>query len=234
MAVESFLAGANRLALWTEFLIKNKVKTVAEIGVYRGRFAQGLLGRCPDITTYYLIDPWRHLEDWNKPANEADDSFEEYYEEVLRRTGEWESKRIILRGRTSDVIDAIPDESLDFAYIDADHTLRGITIDLMRVWPKVRPGGFIGGDDFCASVWQHPEHFEPTFVFPYTVYFAEANNAPITALPHRQFLLQRSAGFSFTDAAGVYGDVTVKGALVSPVLQTRPSLVRRVAHKVFK
>jgi hypothetical protein len=228
--------GGNRLKLWTEFLTQNRVKTVAEVGVYRGQFAERLLRNCPDIATYYLIDPWRHLDDWNKPANEADETFEEHYAEALRRTSEWESKRIVLRGRTSDVIDSIPDGSLDFVYIDGDHTLRGITIDLMRVWPKVRQGGFIGGDDFCPSVWQHAESFEPTFVFPYAVYFAQAIDAPITALPHRQFLVERSTGFAFVDAAGVYGDLTVKAALVPPTprTRTRPSLVRRVAHRVLK
>ena len=33
----------------------------------------------------------------------------------------------MLRGTTTEVIDRVPDRSVDFAYIDGDHTLRGIT-----------------------------------------------------------------------------------------------------------
>src|SRR5206468_4924808 len=89
------------------------------------------------------------------------------------------SRRVILRGKTTDVIDQIPDAELDLAYIDGDHTLRGIAIDLIRVYQKVSPNGFIGGDDFTPSMWEHKTSFEPTLVFPFAVYFAEAVGATI-------------------------------------------------------
>lgn len=201
----------SRLDLWTEFVNRNHVETLAEVGVFRGKFASSLLGSCPGIVTYYMIDPWRHLSDWNKPANKDSDSFEAIYAEALDHTSPWESKRIVLRGRTTEVVASIPDGSLDLAYIDADHTLRGICIDLMRLWSKVRPGGFMGGDDFSRSIWQHAETFEPTLVFPFAVYFAEAMNAPIVALPHNQFLIQRvSTGFQFSDTTGLYDDLSLR------------------------
>ena len=59
-----------------------RAATVAEIGVYRGQFAEQLLDGCPGISTYYMIDPWRNLADWNKPANKGDDVFERYYDET--------------------------------------------------------------------------------------------------------------------------------------------------------
>jgi len=59
---------------------------------------------------------------------------------------------VILRGKTAEVIDQITDGELDLAYIDADHTLKGIAIDLIRVYPKVRDGGFLGGDDFTTTL----------------------------------------------------------------------------------
>ena len=114
-----------------------------------GRFRRGVFSsHCPGITTYYLIDPWRHLEKWDKPRNEDDGTFDGYFEQAMTRTAPWESKRIVLRGRTTEVIDAIPDGSLDLAYVDGDHTLHGISIDLIRTWQKVRSGGLLGGDDF--------------------------------------------------------------------------------------
>ena len=88
------------------------------------------------IETYYMIDPWRNLADWNKPANTSDEQFEVFHREALERTGAHEAKRVVLRGTTAEVIDRIPDGSLDLAYVDGDHTLRGITIDLVRCSPR--------------------------------------------------------------------------------------------------
>jgi hypothetical protein len=204
----------NRVEFWSRVINARGLRDVAEIGVWKGEFAEAVLSRCPEIGTYLMVDPWRHLDDWNKPANADDASFDDYYQLVLERTSPWAAKRSVLRGRTTEVIHEVPDESLDFAYIDGDHSLRGITIDLLGIWPKVRSGGIVGGDDFSRSVWQHPDSFEPTFVFPFAVYYAEALAVPVEALPRNQFALHKTnTGFSFTDHTGRYGDLTVRGAL---------------------
>ena len=197
----------DRLGLWSAFVNAVGARAVAEIGVYRGAFAANLLDDCPSIATYYMVDPWRHLPDWNKPANKADDVLERFFAETMEKTERHADKRVVLRGRTSEVSAELPDEGLDFAYVDGDHTLRGITIDLVHVFPKIRDGGWIGGDDFAPSIWQHDESFEPTLIFPFAVYFAEAVGARIYALPLNQFLLEKSAGstYEFVDLVGRYG-----------------------------
>ncbi len=198
-----------------EFVNSFGVEQVAEIGVYRGSFAETLLRGCEGLTLYYMIDPWKHLADWNKPANHPDAQLEAYYQEAKAKTEFAAGKRRILRGKTVDVIDNIPDQSLDFAYIDGDHTLKGITVDLTCVYPKVREGGFLTGDDFTSSIWEHKTTFEPTLVFPFAVYFAEAVGATIFALPNSQFCLQKTAqrNFSFIDLTGRYGDTTLLSQL---------------------
>lgn len=204
---------SSRAELWSAFIQRIAARTVAEIGVYRGAFAAELLGSCPSIETYYMVDPWRHLEDWNKPANREDETFERFYAEAMKRTRDHESRRVVLRGRTTEVLDRIPDGRLDFAYVDGDHTLRGITVDLVRVHQKVRVGGWIAGDDFSPSIWQHGDGFEPTLVFPLAVYFAEAVGARIYGLPYRQFLIEKrpESGFEFVDLTGSYGTVELLG-----------------------
>ena len=109
----------------------------------------------------------------------------------------------MLRGTTAEVASQIPDGSLDLVYVDGDHTLRGITIDLLTMLPKVRPGGMIGGDDYFADPWHHGAKYEPTLVCPFALYFAEAMHLPFVALPFRQFLiLNEPTGFSFTNLPG--------------------------------
>ena len=209
--IDHIRSSGSRDEIWIEFMTSHNIETVAEIGVFKGIFAGQILSGVESIRTYYMIDPWKHLDDWNKPANKDDESFLRFYQEMRAATDFAESKRKILHGRTSEVIHQIPDNSLDFAYIDGDHTLRGITIDLVSVLPKVKDGGWIAGDDFSPTIWQHPEVYEPTFVFPFAVYFAEAISTKIYALPYNQFLMQKQSSglFEFEDLTGSYGDITL-------------------------
>lgn len=206
----------SRFQLWVEFLRSSRIESMAEIGVYRGHFAAAVLAACSSIQKYYMVDPWRHLDDWNKPANQDNALFATYLAEAKTKTEFAADKRIILRGTTTEVLDQIPDDSLDFAYIDGDHTLRGITIDLINVYPKVRSGGWIGGDDFTHTVWQHGVRFEPTMIYPFAVYFAEAVGARVFGLPHQQFLIGKltdaepASGHEFVDLTGSYPDTSLR------------------------
>lgn len=202
----------SRLDFWIEFIRRAQVERMVEIGVYQGDFAAAVLQRCESVTKYYMVDPWRHLDDWNKPSNRNDDVFERFFQETKAKTDFAESRRVILRGKTTDVIDRIPNGELDFAYVDGDHTLRGIAIDLIRVYPKVKVGGFVGGDDFSPTMWQHKTSFEPTLVFPFAVHFAEAVGATIYALPNLQFCLQKTdtPQFSFEDLTGRYKELGLR------------------------
>lgn len=211
---ETSARSRSRHDLWTSLLDAANIKTMAEIGVYRGQFAEEMLRQCPQLERYYLIDPWRHLAAWNKPANRDDERFARFLEETKQRTEFAAERRVILRGRTTEVIDQIPDGSLDAVYIDGDHTLRGISIDLIRCYEKVRPGGWIGGDDFTKTVWQHSSKFEPTLVFPFAVYFAEAMGTRIYALHHAQFLIEKGGtGFELVDLTNSYPPPTLQAQL---------------------
>ena len=99
---------------------------MAEIGVSRGDFAAVMLQRCPGLTRYYMVDPWRHLSDWNKPSNNEDSELEAFFQEEKTKTDFAAAKRMILRGKNTSPSDRPPHGELDFAYIDAArHTLEG-------------------------------------------------------------------------------------------------------------
>jgi hypothetical protein len=235
--IESAAAkAADRLELWSMVVNALKVSTFAEVGVFQGDFAQSILRQCPTVEKYYMIDPWRHLDDWNKPANRPNDEFAAIKAEALAKTEFASPKRVILQGRTTEIACSLPEQGLDFAYIDGDHTLRGITIDLIRIWPKLRNGGILAGDDFCNSVWQHEATFEPTLVFPLAVYFAEAMGATIYGLPYDQFaiIVDRSttAAFEFRDLTGAYRSTTLRDALTRSRDGLFGRALRRFKHLV--
>ena len=177
---------------------------IAELGVYRGDYAKKILENCHNVDKYTMIDPWRNLSDWNKPANKDNNTFKEFFEETMSKTDFAKDKRIILRGKTIEIIKQIEDSSLDFVYIDGDHTLKGISIDLISIWPKVKENGCIVGDDFVPSIWQHSKEYEPTMVFPFAVYFAEAVQSKIFGLPFGQFVIFKTISdkFEFINLTG--------------------------------
>lgn len=228
-------AASDRTEFWTAFIRHYDLKALAEVGVYKGEFAERILRDCPDIERYQMIDPWRQLTDWNKPANKSDSEFKDIYEEAVRRTAFASDKIEILRDRTLDCHTRVDDRSLDFLYIDGDHTLKGITADLLLMFEKVKDGGFVGGDDFSKNIWQHDEQFDPTFVCPFAIYFAEAMGVPIFCLPHQQFLIlkNREVGFKLNDVDGGYADLRI-GDMLATRKQRRGNRLARLTGKVKK
>ena len=205
-------ASASRIEFWAEFIRRAEIRSVVEVGVWKGDFAAEMLRRCDGLKKYYMIDPWRHLADWNKPSNQADDTLDRFFEMTKAKTDFAKERRVILRGKTTEVVDQIEDGELDFAYIDGDHTLKGVAIDMIRLYPKIRTGGFLGGDDFSRTIWPHKTPFEPTLVFPFAVYFAEAVGATIYSLPNVQFCLHKTEqrAFGFVDLVGQYDDLSLR------------------------
>jgi hypothetical protein len=181
-----------REAMWASFVKKQQYRRIAEVGVWKGEFARHLLSTCPSIESYTLIDSWRHLDGWNKPFNISDEEFEDVYCQAMDAVAFAREKVRVLRGTTLEVRDQIEDQSLDFAYIDGDHSLRGIVVDAMSMWPKLREGGVLAGDDFTDNVWQHSRQYEPSLVNPFMRYFADAVGEELNLLPNGQFFVRKS------------------------------------------
>lgn len=180
-----------RIHFWSSFIKKQGLKDICEIGVYRGDFSEKVLRKNSQIKNYYMIDPWRQITGLNKPSNVTDDKFNSFLNETISKTDFAKRKLKILRGTTLEEISKIDEESLDYVYLDGDHTLKGITIDLIKVWPKIKPEGVISGDDFVENIWQSNINYEPTLVFPYAIHFAEAMETTIYILPYNQFLISK-------------------------------------------
>ena len=192
-----------RVDLMVRFAVAVAPHELLEVGVYKGDLAEPVLKKCTSIVRYHMVDPWRNLSDWNKPANKKDDEFERIYEATMERTAFARERRVVHRGKTSEVIHELEDGSIDLAYIDGDHTLRGIITDLLFVLPKMKSDGYLCGDDLVPSLWQHDLSFEPTMVFPVAVHFAEGIDRKIYLLPHQQFVIALGeTGFEVVNMSG--------------------------------
>lgn len=235
MIEESILASVvrqrDRFDMWADFVSKTNVRSIVEVGVWKGAFSRSVMERCEGISEYHLVDPWRNLPLWNKPLNVDNAEFEAAYEETVRNVSRFRDITKLWRGTSQEINGEFTDNSMDFIYIDGDHTLRGISIDLILWSAKVKHGFYIAGDDFCPTIWQHDPRYEPTLVFPFAVHFAEAMGYRIYGLPFNQFLIEinreGSRSFEFIDLAGAY-----RNSQLLDQINGRPGYMRRVLAKV--
>lgn len=76
---------------------------------------------------------------WNHDANES---------RFRKEAGQWGDRIKIIKGRSLDVIDSIPDNSVDFIFHDSDHSYPFVKDEIKAYLPKLRPGGYSIGDDY--------------------------------------------------------------------------------------
>jgi len=108
----------------------------AEIGVDRGRFSEWILNTHEDMNLL-LVDPWR----WKLRG-------ESRYQSTARRMEEYGDRANILRGDSMDMVWQVPEQSLDFVYIDGNHEFDYVMSDIIWWARRVRYGGIIAGHDF--------------------------------------------------------------------------------------
>ena len=138
-----------QLALWKDMV-------GLEVGVAKGTNARYMLSNL-SIKKLYLIDPYF------KQSDEFDGAGERPYikgtehpdaQEIAKKLlKSFEDKIEWLVGVTEQVIDKVPDNSLDFCYIDGCHEYESVKLDIELCYPKVKVGGVLGGHDFVED---HP------------------------------------------------------------------------------
>jgi Methyltransferase domain len=128
----------------------------AEIGVYTGRFSQ----RIVDFTRparLHLIDPWRYQpsEAYEKSYFGAEvaggqESMERRYNHVTSMfSSEISAGSIVVhRAESGKAAAEFKDHYFDWIYVDGNHLYEFVRDDLYLFLPKIRPGGYICGDDY--------------------------------------------------------------------------------------
>ena len=130
----------------------------AEIGVFRGGYSTILLEHARP-KRLILVDPWRNSDNpehetaWYGAGSPTD--MEQAYQGVLKKFApQIERGQVeVARAGSADWLAAQPDASLDFVYIDGDHSYAAVARDLELSCAKVRPNGMIGLDDYALGSW---------------------------------------------------------------------------------
>ena len=111
------------------------LKKGVEIGVGGGRNASYLL-KNSNLELLYGVENWS-IRSYRK--------FAEPTRERLKRFGERFS---LIEESSLNAVSRFENESLDFVYIDGDHSSKSAYVDMVAWYPKVRDGGFFGGHDY--------------------------------------------------------------------------------------
>jgi len=122
----------------------------AEIGVFTGALSATLLKRS-DLSLI-MVDSWDvgsyvgDSGDFHASMTQAqqDNSFEL----AKQHTAFAGDRATIIRKRSVDAARDVPDGSLDFVFIDADHSYDGCKADIAAWMPKLKPGGLLSGHDY--------------------------------------------------------------------------------------
>ena len=134
----------------------NKGSVGCEIGVWRGRFTRTVLS-VVEPSVLYLVDPYQSQQGVSTKEYSSENAQAEL-DRIFAETSEKiksikpaSTKIEFIRKFSADADAHIPDGSLDWMYIDGDHSYIGCSTDLRLAMNKVRRGGWIICDDFRPS-----------------------------------------------------------------------------------
>lgn len=133
-------ASRKNLATWCRSLL-GESPDVAEVGVFAGNFSAWLLDAF-DPGSLHLIDTFCTNDHVNRLFGA--DSHASFVRDKFAR----ETRVRVHQGVSWDVLARMPDDSLDFVYVDADHSYPSVRYDIAAVHSKVRSGGIIQFNDY--------------------------------------------------------------------------------------
>jgi len=122
----------------------------AEIGVWRGAYAATFCEANPAMHML-CVDPWLSYPAWQDTKNSLEpvaqeQLMEKSYQDACARLGPLNAT--LVRKFSAEAAADVPDGSLDFAYVDANHVYDAVIEDLTIWSTKVRSGGFVAGHDY--------------------------------------------------------------------------------------
>ena len=140
--------------------------TGAEIGVRKGKFTRHLCKANPDLHML-CVDPWMPYGKFYSAERQ-----ERIYNTCLKTLEGYNVT--IIRKASMDAVNDIPLESLDFVYIDGDHTFDHVMEDIIHWSQRVRSGGIIACHDFhygsnvdvveAVKAYTRAHHIDPWYV----------------------------------------------------------------------
>lgn len=116
-----------------------------EIGVWYAYNASYCLGRWGQhVEEWHLIDPY-NFENYHSAFKNDRKNHKKI---ALENTKKFSDKCVWFENYSYEVVDNYKDDSIDFLYIDGNHSYDSVLKDIKLYWPKVKRGGLVIFDDY--------------------------------------------------------------------------------------
>lgn len=118
-----------------------------EVGVADGTFSERIMSQW-EGRQLHLVDLWES-DPRNRDRSQVDTALHQSDRQAAERRLSQFGNRIHFH-QTDSLVAAqeFADNSLDFVYLDADHSVAAVQEDIAAWYPKVRHGGLLAGHDF--------------------------------------------------------------------------------------
>ena len=143
--IEIPTAGRNNLAGWLHDL---DFKVGVEVGVAAGEYSEVLCQTNPQMKLHG-IDPWTPHKGYRDYTRTK--TFEKLYADATTHLTKYPAYKFI-KEFSKDALKRFANNSLDFVYIDANHTEPYISQDILGWNQKIRSGGIVAGHDYTSQV----------------------------------------------------------------------------------
>lgn len=155
--------------------------TCAELGVGKGNFSKLIL----DIAKpklHYCVDLWGPIDTNIQGTYYTDqDTWDQRYKDIQNEFSNYNVK--FVRDMTYNFPNYIDPKSLDWVYVDGDHTYNGCMKDLQAVKDLVKDDGMILGHDYRPAWRKRPDWGVVEAVNE----FVEKNNYYLTVVTNEAF-----------------------------------------------
>ena len=137
-----------------------------ELGSFKGDFAKNITSKW--MGKLYMIDVWRPLSDEEYDDISNHKNHIDAYSIAMNTIKGFEEKTFMLRMDGSEGAKLFADESLDFVYIDANHTYESVKEDIDTWYRKVKKGGLVMGHDYLPDYFYEgkEEKNQALYTFP--------------------------------------------------------------------
>jgi hypothetical protein len=140
-----------------------------EVGTFEGYNAVNVLKYCK-LDKLYCVDPYRpYVDTIGGLGDFYQETWDAIHAKVVDRLG---GMAEVIRKPSLDAVVDFSDSSLDFVYLDGDHSGDNVLKEIYAWLPKVKTGGLLGGHDCleggvmqAITEWNisHPEYDEKIY-----------------------------------------------------------------------
>lgn len=152
------------------FFAEQEFNLGAEVGVLSGSYSAELCKQNPNLKLYCIdswdLNPSRYIGFRERKYQQAVQTLENYNCELIKAF-------------SMDAVRRFEPESLDFVYIDANHSFDAVMCDIIEWARRVKKGGIVSGDDYV-----HSGGGVKTAVDTYTNYYSKELH--ILPIPHHR------------------------------------------------